>query len=85
MLISYTLIEYFEFCKGGKQGGVETPVEFNMFMESNLEALVLSWQSRGYGFDYGMLSGSCSALIKHWPLKAVGRELIGPPKGNNTK
>ena len=43
---------------GGKQGGVETPDEFNILIEHILAPIVKSWTERGYGFklDAGMLN-----------------------------
>jgi hypothetical protein len=36
--------------RGGKQGGVETPDEFNILVEVILEPLANSWAARGFGF-----------------------------------
>ena len=36
--------------RGGKQGGVETPDEFNILLQVILEPLVQSWSERGFGF-----------------------------------
>jgi hypothetical protein len=41
--------ESFHFGLGGKQGGVETPDEWNMLMESILEDVVNSWEDRQFG------------------------------------
>ena len=43
--------EPFDFRKGGKQGGVETPDEWNMLVEFLLEPLVRSWRERGFGIQ----------------------------------
>ena len=42
--------ERFDFRTGGKQGGVERPDEWNMFIEFILEPLVKSWHDRKFGF-----------------------------------
>ena len=49
--------EPFEFSRPGKQGGIETPDEFNMFMERMMSPLVKRWYERGWGFrlDSGVI------------------------------
>ena len=42
--------EWFEFSKGGRQGGSETPGLFNTIMEMIAEPLVESWKARGFGW-----------------------------------
>ena len=44
--------EPFEFNRGGKQGGVETPDAWNAIMDHLLEPLVISWEARGMGFNW---------------------------------
>ncbi len=39
----------FEFNRGGRQGGPETPDMFNCIIEDILDGLVTTWQSRGWG------------------------------------
>ena len=43
--------EQFPFWHGGRQGGVETPDEFNVYLEVALEQFVLTWRTRGWGFS----------------------------------
>eukprot|EP00973_Karenia_brevis_P047533 6597089-Karenia_brevis.AAC.1 len=48
----------FEFQCGGRQGGVETPDEFNALLEAAFGELIASWTSRGYGIllePFGLL------------------------------
>ena len=40
----------FDYSKGGKQGGVETPDQWNAVMDNMLEPLVVSWSMRKMGF-----------------------------------
>eukprot|EP00973_Karenia_brevis_P038554 5319653-Karenia_brevis.AAC.1 len=42
----------FRFQRGGKQGGVETPAEFNVMVETLMQPVVASWKERGYGFKF---------------------------------
>ena len=41
----------FDYSKGGKQGGIETPDEWNTLIDYLLEPLVQSWSMRGFGFQ----------------------------------
>ena len=45
--------KWFPFTTDGKQGGVETPDEFNVFLESALTPVVVSWTRREFGFEVG--------------------------------
>eukprot|EP00973_Karenia_brevis_P026651 3676558-Karenia_brevis.AAC.1 len=47
----------FEFQRGGKQGGVETPDEWNWLIEETLEPVVDKWTRLGWGvcFETGEL------------------------------
>ena len=42
--------DIFEFSRGGKQGGVETPDEFNMLMDDAMDRLVWQWHIADFGF-----------------------------------
>eukprot|EP00973_Karenia_brevis_P080409 11156658-Karenia_brevis.AAC.1 len=44
----------FLYNRGGKQGGVETPDQWNALLDHMLEGLIRSWTARGFGFllDY---------------------------------
>ena len=44
--------DFFEFLRGGKQGGVDTPDLFNIMIEYLLHSLVLSWDERGFGVPW---------------------------------
>ena len=44
--VSYLITE------GWQAGGVETPDEFNLFLEYALSPLVTSWKYRGFGFSF---------------------------------
>ena len=44
--------ELFDIERGGKQGGVETPDEFNVMMEWLLEPLSRSWAQRHMGYTF---------------------------------
>ena len=50
----------FDFLKGGKQGGVDTPDLFNVVVEYLLENLIESWTRRKYGVVYAEASGTHS-------------------------
>ena len=52
--------DWFDFQRGCKQGGVDTPKEFNMVLESAMEPSVLKWRLAGYG--YKLQNGT---LINH--------------------
>jgi hypothetical protein len=54
----------FNFFKGGKQGGVETPDEWRAIIDQIMEPIVLSWCQRGLGFTLDMTE-SASRLINH--------------------
>ena len=58
----------FNYTRGGKQGGVETPEEWNALIDYLLEALVTSWASKGYGIklcDGDNAVGSDACLVSH--------------------
>ena len=40
----------FLYTRGGKQGGVETPDQWNAFVDYVLESVAISWASRSFGF-----------------------------------
>ena len=42
--------ERFDLERGGKQGGVETPEEFNIMLEIALGDVLKKWDMSGYGF-----------------------------------
>ena len=47
----------FDFQRGGKQGGVDTPDNFNIYLEEALHKVVETWALRGWGFkldDYAI-------------------------------
>ena len=44
--------EAFPFTKGGWQGGVRTPEEFNRMMRSAMRAPVAKWKAEGKGFRF---------------------------------
>ena len=46
----------FSYRRGGWQGGVNTPDEFNNVIEHIMEPLVASWHERGYDLKLGHLS-----------------------------
>ena len=41
----------FDFQRGGKQGGIETPDCFNVYLEEALEKVIAAWVYRGWGFQ----------------------------------
>ena len=41
---------HFLYARAGKQGGVETPDQWNAFVDHVLEPVVVSWVARGFGF-----------------------------------
>eukprot|EP00959_Pyramimonas_sp_CCMP1952_P204894 4284694-Pyramimonas_sp.AAC.1 len=42
--------ESFEFNRGGRQGGVEMPDSFDVYLEVALEDVVAAWRQKGWGF-----------------------------------
>ena len=44
----------FRFDRGGKQGGVETPDQFNAMLEAIMEPAVVSWRVRKFGVKVDM-------------------------------
>ncbi|CAK0799693.1 unnamed protein product, partial [Prorocentrum cordatum] len=50
--------EPFDYSKGGKQGGVETPEESNAVVDHALEPLVCSWAVRGMSFRLDLPEGA---------------------------
>ena len=57
--------DFFDFEKGGKQGGVESPDQWRAVVDFILEPVVCSWQRRGYGFRIGNADDPISKLVNH--------------------
>ena len=55
----------FDFGRGGKQGGVETPDEWNAVVNYVLEPVVRRWGALGLGFKLLVCDGVISELINH--------------------
>lgn len=56
--------DQFDYSKGGKQVGMETPDEWNALIEHMLEPLVASWRHRGFSFKVD-LGGNQFEYINH--------------------
>jgi hypothetical protein len=54
----------FSYNKGGKQGGIETPDQWNMLVDHLMEDLILSWTMREFGFKLGD-SETAAKYINH--------------------
>ena len=52
----------FDYRRGGRQGGTETPSLLNIILDVGLFDMVRSWQERGLGFSFGNPGGSCCSL-----------------------
>ena len=46
-----------EYTRGGREGGVDTPSLFNMIMEERLEDIVEGWRTQGQGFPLDDVGG----------------------------
>ncbi|CAK0847987.1 unnamed protein product [Prorocentrum cordatum] len=57
--------EPFLFAKGGKQGGVETPDEWNCMTEHLMEPVVEKWTASSMGFKFPDEEGGAQCLLNH--------------------
>eukprot|EP00959_Pyramimonas_sp_CCMP1952_P219080 4580527-Pyramimonas_sp.AAC.1 len=73
-----------EFQRGGKQGGVETPDEWNAMVESILELVVQKWESLGIGFVLPRDDGSPERCLSHavWADSVVVRRQFSYAAGH---
>ena len=68
--------EQFPFCKGGKQGGVDTPDIFNAMIEAAFAPMVRSWSARGIGIVLdGTLFNHCWWADNLWLFAKSRTEL----------
>ena len=54
-----------EYTRGGREGGVDTPSLFNLIMEERMENIVEGWQARGQGFPLDDFRGVVANTISH--------------------
>ena len=57
--------DFFNFNRGGKQGGVETPDEWRILIDYVLEPVVRIWNSNGVGFKLKQNDGEDNFFVKH--------------------
>ena len=55
----------FEFSKGGKQGGIETPDEWRAVLDYVFEPVIDFWNASGFGFMLPDSSGAVEVLVNH--------------------
>ena len=55
----------FNFTRGGKQGGIETPDQWRVVIDHLLEPVVHKWGAQGFGFKLVDDDGDAEQLVNH--------------------